>query len=67
MNRVFHVLLVCICSLNTVFDEHFQMSNVHETMSKIFRAERYKDQNKISGLTVIVICFMTFKNKCVIM
>ena len=34
MDRVFHVLLILICSLNIVFDEHFRISDVHEMDEK---------------------------------
>ena len=56
MNKVFHVLLALICTLNTVFGEHFQMSNVHETNEKVYGGQT---MSKRKLLSVILLAFVT--------
>ena len=56
MNRVFHVLLTLICSLNMVFDEHFRISDVHGMDEKVYGGQT---MSKRKLLTVILLAFVT--------
>ena len=56
ISRVFYVLLILICSLNKVFDEHFGCQMCMKWTKKVYGG---KPMSKRKLLTVILLAFVT--------